>query len=190
VATARRRATYDDLGKVPDTKVAEIIDGELVVSPRPASPHALATSVLGADLIGSFHGPPGRPGQPGGWWLLLEPELHVRDDVLVPDVAGWRCARMPAVPNVAAFTDAPDWVCETMSPSTARHDRGGKMRIYAREGVRHLWLVDPLRRSIEVYRLVDGQWAVAASYAGSAPTRLEPFEQVELRPDRWWLAAS
>jgi hypothetical protein len=103
---ARRPARYDELLKVPDTKVAEIIDGELIVSPRPASPHAYAASVMGADLIGGFHRPPGNPPTPGGWWLLDEPELHFGDDVVVADQAGWRQSRMPTVPNVAAFTQA------------------------------------------------------------------------------------
>jgi Uma2 family endonuclease len=189
MATARRRATYDDLMKVPDTKVAEIIDGELIVSPRPASPHAHASSVMGADLIGGFHGPPGEPG-PGGWWILDEPELHFKDDVLVPDLAGWRRERMPAMPNVAAFTDAPDWACEVLSPSTAAIDRHRKMRIYAREGVGYLWLVDPLVRTIEVQRLEDGCWIASGTYTGDAPARLAPFEAVELRPGRWWLPQS
>src|SRR5512147_2130696 len=155
---ARRPARYDELLKVPDTKVAEIIDGELIVSPRPAFPHAHAASVLSADLIGGFHRRPGDPLGPGGWWLLNEPELHFGDDVIVPDQAGWRGTRVPSLPNVAAFGEPPDWVCEVVSPSTGRIDRSRKMRIYAREGVGHMWIVDPLLRTIEVYRLRDGAW--------------------------------
>ncbi len=184
---ARRPARYDDLLEVPDTKVAEIIDGELIVSPRPASPHVYAASVMGADLIGAFHRPPGDSRGPGGWWLLNEPELHFYDDVIVPDQAGWRQERMPSVPNVAAFTQAPDWVCEVLSPSTGRIDRSRKMRIYAREGVAHLWLVDPLLRTVEVYRLKDGEWVVAAVHAGDAAARIEPFDAIELDVGRWWL---
>jgi Uma2 family endonuclease len=138
VSQPKRRATYKDLMQVPDTKVAEIIDGELVVSPRPSSPHAHAATVVGIDVGGPFHRYPGDPAGPGGWWILLEPELHFGDDVLVPDWAGWRHDRMPVVPNAAFFTLAPDRICEVVSPSTGRIDRSGKMRIYAREHVE--WL--------------------------------------------------
>ena len=184
---ARRPARYDDLLEVPDTKVAEIIDGELIVSPRPASPHANAATGLMSDLHGAFHRPPGDSRGPGGWCLLWEPELHFYDDVLVPDQAGWRRERMPKVPNVAAFTLAPDWVCEVVSPSTGRIDRSRKMRVYAREGVAWLWLVDPLVRTIEVYRLRDGELVVAAVHAGDEPVRIEPFDAIELDVARWWL---
>src|SRR5205823_1804949 len=139
----KRRATYEDLMQVPDTKVAEIIDGELVVSPRPASRHAHAATVLGSDVTGPFHRGPGDPAGPGGWWILLEPELHLAEDVLVPDWAGWQRDRLPVFPDTPAFTQVPDWVCEVISPSTGRIDRSRKMRIYAREGVSHLWFVEP-----------------------------------------------
>jgi Uma2 family endonuclease len=187
---ARRPKRYDDILDIPETKVAEIIDGEVIVSPRPASPHALAASVLGADLLGAFHRPPGDERGPGGWWLLDEPELHFHDDVLVPDQAGWRRERLPSMPKVAAFTLAPDWVCEVISPSTGRIDRSRKMRIYAREGVAWLWLVDPLLRTIEVYALRDGEWVVKAVHAGDASARIAPFDAVELEVARWWLDSS
>src|SRR5438309_11917686 len=122
----RRRATYDDLLKLPEHLVGEIIDGELIVSPRPASPHAIASSAMGADLFGPFHRSSGGGSGPGGWWILDEPELHFREDVLVPDLAGWRRERMPKVPNVPAFELPPDWVGEIVSPSTERVDRPRK----------------------------------------------------------------
>src|SRR5262249_30281524 len=103
VERPKRRATYEDLMEVPDTKVAEIIEGELVVNPRPGSPHAHAATVIGSDIVGPFHRAPGDPAGPGGWWILLEPELHLGDDVLVPDWAGWRRTRMPVFPNTLAF---------------------------------------------------------------------------------------
>jgi Uma2 family endonuclease len=185
----RRRATYEDLLAVPEHMVAEILDGELIATPRPASPHARAASGIGSDLWGPFDRPPDGPGRPGGWWILFEPELHLGTDVVVPDVAGWRRERMPALPNVAAFTQAPDWACEVVSPATAGSDRVHKMRIYARESVGHLWLVEPLARTLEVYRLHDGQWVVVSAHAGNQHVRAEPFAAVELEISRWWLEA-
>jgi Uma2 family endonuclease len=173
--------------QVPDTKVAEIIDGELVVSPRPASPHGFAATVLGSDLVVAFHGDMTSPVRPGGWWILLEPELHFGDDVLVPDWAAWRRERMPTVPNAPFFTLAPDWVCEVVSPSTGRIVRGRKLRIYAGVGIEWLWFVDPLARTLEIYRLEGGRWTVVTAHGGDDVVRAEPFDAIELRLHRWWL---
>jgi Uma2 family endonuclease len=183
----KRRATYEDLMQVPDTKVAEIIDGALVVSPRPASPHARAATTLGVDIAGRFDRAPGDPAGPGGWWILLEPELHLGDDVLVPDWAGWRRERLPVFPDTPAFTQAPDWVCEVISPSTGRIDRSSKMHIYARERVAHLWLVDPLIETLEIYRLDGERWVVVDTHAAEDVVRPEPFDAVELQLGRWWM---
>jgi Uma2 family endonuclease len=173
----RPKATYEDLLEVPDTKVAEIVDGELYVSPRPAAPHALAASVLGADLLGAFH--QGRGG-PGGWWIVHEPELHFGEDVLVPDLAGWRRERLPEFPKKAFFTLEPDWVCEVLSPSTERLDRARKLRVYAREGIAHTWFVNPMARTFEVYRRAEDRWLLLATFADDALVRAEPFEAIEL----------
>lgn len=184
---ARRHATYDDVLALPEHLVGEIVDGELYASPRPASPHALAASGIGSDVFGRFNRPPNGPDAPGGWWILDEPELHLGPDVMVPDVAGWRRERMPAIPNVAYFELAPDWVCEVVSPKTAILDRRRKMPIYAREGVSHLWIVDPILKTLEVYRLENGRWIVASTHGGDEQIRAEPFDAVELDLTRWWL---
>ncbi|SRR6266536_2096494 len=178
-----RRATYGDLLKVPPHRVAEIVDGDLHVSPRPASRHALASSRLGSELGGPFDR--GRGG-PGGWWILFEPELHFGDDVLVPDLAGWRRERMPEFPDTPAFSLAPDWVCEVVSPTTERLDRAKKMPVYARESVPHLWLVNPVSRTLEVYRLADGRWLLLATHEGAASVRAEPFDAIELGLAALW----
>ena len=180
-----RRATYADLEAVPPNKVAELIRGTLHVMPRPASRHARASSRLGAELDGPFDR--GRSG-PGGWIILDEPELHFPDptapgaiDALVPDLAGWRRERMPEVPDVAAFTLVPDWICEVLSKGTKAHDREDKMPLYAREGVRHAWLVDPLARTLEVCTLgAEGRWVPASVHRDDARVRVEPFDAIEL----------
>ena len=125
-------ATYQDVLDAPVHQVAEIIDGNLYTHPRPSMPHALATSALGHDLGNPFQF--GRGG-PGGWWIIDEPELHLGEDILVPDLAGWCRERMPDYPDTAYVTLAPDWVCETLSSSTRKVDLHGKRPIYAREGM-------------------------------------------------------
>jgi len=182
---ARHHATYDDVRDAPDIVVAELIEGDLYTSPRPAIPHARTASALGQDLR-SFDQPPGDPDQPGGWWILDEPELHFGADVLVPDLAGWRRERLPELPDEAAFTLPPDWACEVLSPTTATLDRTRKMPIYARSGVAHLWLIDPTARTLEVYRLDGGRWLVASNHGGSTSVRAEPFALLELDMRRWW----
>ena len=169
----RRPATYEDLLAVPEHLVAEIIDGQLYTSPRPAVPHAIATGGLSADLMGPFDR---ARGGPGGWWILVEPELHLSQNVLVPDVAAWRRSRVPDLPRGAYLEIAPDWVCETLSPSTERLDRGKKQAIYAREGVGHLWLLNPPAETLESYRREDGRWVLLATSAGDVSVAIEPFE--------------
>lgn len=175
-----REATYDDLLKVPDHLVAEIVDGELFTSPRPAAPHAFATSALLIELGQKF-----QRGS-GGWWFLVEPELHLGRDVFVPDIAAWRRQRMPFVPNVAAFTLAPDWLCETVSPKTRRLDRYRKLPRYASYEIGHVWLVDPLERAVEVYRSENEHWSLVSTHEEKIVSA-EPFEGAEIDLTELWL---
>ena len=173
----RRPATYDDLLRVPDPLVAEIVDGDLYATPRPSPRHSAASSGLG----GALHGPFDRGrGGPGGWRILDEPELHLGRDVLVPDIAGWRRERLAQIPDEAFIALAPDWVCEVISPSTAALDRVKKLAIYAREGVPHAWLVDPIIRTLEVLNLEAPRWTIVATYEGRDVVRAEPFDVLDL----------
>ena len=178
-----RPATYDDLLAVPSHLVAEILDGELHTSPRPAPRHADAATGLGGALRGPFDR--GRGG-PGGWRILGEPELHPGRDVVVPDIAGWRRARLPQLPDQAYVEVAPDWICEVLSPSTAAIDRVKKLTIYAREGVGHAWLVDLIDQTLEVLALEGSRWVLVATYAGADVVRAEPFLAIDLDLTLLW----
>jgi Uma2 family endonuclease len=173
----RRRATYQDVLDAPLHVVAEVVDGKLWISPRPAGPHASVSSALGDEL-----GPPFKRGRggPGGWIILYEPELHLGPEIVVPDLAGWRRERMPVVRNVPFFTLAPDWLCEIASPSTEKLDRAKKLPVYAAHGVRHVWLVNPLQRTLEILRLHDGKWLTLAVHCDDAKVRAEPFDAIEI----------
>jgi Uma2 family endonuclease len=174
-ARLREHATYQDLVKVPENMVAELIEGELYASPRPAGPHTNAASALGGFLVPPFHF--GRGGA-GGWWILDEPELHLGRNVLVPDLAGWRRDRMPEIPKSHVFDIAPDWVCEIVSPSSGRLDRVKKMPIYARAGVAYAWLIDPEQQVFEARVLRDGDWEKRD--IEDVIARVPPFEAIEI----------
>lgn len=180
----KKGATYEDLCNVPDRFIAEILDGDLYASPRLAIPHAHAATVLSAELYGPFD----RSGNdPEAWLFLNKPEVHFANDVLVPDIAGWRRARMPRVSAEAYTTLAPDWVCEVLSPSTEALDRGKKLTIYSREGVAHAWLVDPVRRTLEVLLLESGAWSVLDRHEGRVNVRAAPFAEIELELGALWI---
>jgi Uma2 family endonuclease len=183
-----RRATYKDVIDAPEHLIAEILDGELVLTPRPVVPHQKASTLLLRRLCGQIED---AVGGPGGWSFVHEVEVHFATnglEVLVPDIAGWRRARVPEMPETPAIHVAPDWVCETLSPSTERIDRTRKMAIYAREKVGHLWLLDPRRRRLEAYALDGGGWRAVDVPADPARSdfRAAPFDAVALDLSKLW----
>lgn len=178
-----RKASYRDVLDAPPHMVAEVVEGALHMQPRPASRHALAGLSLGDELVSPFQ--KGRGG-PGGWWIVVEPELHFGEDIVVPDLAGWRRERMPDYPDVPYFTLAPDWVCEILSPSTRKFDLEEKRPVYARESVGHLWFVDPGLRTLEAFALGDGTWAPAGAARDDGPVSFPPFEAVSFPLDALW----
>jgi Uma2 family endonuclease len=182
---AKRRATYEDLLAVPPHVVGEIIRGVLYTQARPRTRHARSASRLGGLLDGPFDR---GVGGPGGWLILDEPELHLgpEPDIVVPDLAGWRRARMPELPDAAHLELAPDWACEVLSPSTEDIDRAEKVPIYARERVGHVWLVDPLVRTLEVLRLDGASYRIVTTVRGDSRVHAEPFESVELELGLLW----
>ncbi len=180
---AARQATYQDVLDAPPHMVAEIVDGALHLQPRPDPLHAVAYSSLVDELVGPFH--KGRGG-PGGWWIIAEPELHLGEDILVPDLAGWRRNRMPGLPDTAYFALTPDWACEIHSPSTRKFDLEEKCPAYAREGVGHLWLVDSAAKTLEAFTRKNGEWAPAGSASNGEPISFPPFEAIAFPLDALW----
>ena len=187
LTTPKRRPTYEDILALPPGVNGEILAGELVVSPRPASPHIRSASVLGALLVSEFDA---ALSGTGGWWIDHEPELSLPADPdfdpVIPDLAGWRIDTMPEHPDVAQMKVAPDWVCEIVSPSTARHDRVLKVPYYARAGVGHTWLLDPVAQTLEVYRLDGGGYRLVLTASEGDRVRAEPFEELELDLAALW----
>ncbi len=180
---APRRATYDDVLASPPDVVAEVVQGVLHQTPRPALPHAVATSVLSGELEPTF----GRGrGGPGGWVVLVEPEIHLGQDIVVPDVAAWRRQRLPELPDAPYLTLAPDWLCEVLSPSTRSFDRGEKLPLYSKTGITYVWLVEPLDKLVEVLRLDGETYRIEQTITGTAPQRMMPFDAIEFDVGALW----
>ena len=182
----RQPATYEDLLKVPEHLVAEIVEGELFTSPRPASPHARAVGSLFSQLSRQFDQGAADDG-PRGWWIVFEPELHLGGDVLVPDIAGWRVQRLPTFPAVTYFDFAPDWVCEALSASNAAHDKFRKLPRYAAHEIEYAWIVDTIAKGVEVYQRQGPGWYQVAMHQGTSVIRAVPFEAGEVDLARLWV---
>jgi len=178
-----RPATYEDLVALPDLYVAEIVGGELYAS-RPLAPLPNVARTLLLSMIGRAYG--FGQGGPGGWWILILPELHFGSDVVVPDLAGWQRSRVPRIPDVDYFSVVPDWVCEVLSPPTVALDRAKKLPVYAREGVEHAWVLNVDAQTLELLRLEDGHWSLHGVHGGDEVVRVEPFAEIGLELRRLW----
>lgn len=170
---AKRPATYEDVLAAPADVVAELIDGALSLQPRPRPTHARVSSILGIEIGGPFD--IGRGG-PGGWLILDGPELHLGPNVVMPDLAGWRRERMPALAGRTWIETVPDWCCEVLSPSTRTRDLIDKRAIYADVGVAYLWFVEPDARTPEAFRLTPDGWLLLGTVEADEAVALAPFE--------------
>ncbi|AYO81299.1 Uma2 family endonuclease [Methylobacterium brachiatum] len=172
---AVRQATYADLEAVPDHLVAEIVDGALEThGSLPPVQGAAAFSL--AAILGAHTSR--RRDDPDAWIYMSKPELRFGPQVVVPDLAGWRRERMPTEPEDAFIETSPDWVCEILSPSTIRLDRGRKRRIYGEAGVKFLWLLDSAAGTLEGFALADGRWLLLDTVLRGETVAIPPFDAV------------
>ncbi|MBF0508339.1 MAG: Uma2 family endonuclease [Deltaproteobacteria bacterium] len=182
---ASKKATYEDLYGIPENTTGQIIDGELIVTPRPSRRHGFSATALGGAVTGPYQF--GQGGGSGGWIFIIAPEIGLGENILVPDLAGWKRERFPWQEEFNWISVAPNWVCEVLSPSTLRIDKVKKMHIYARHGIEHIWLIDPAAMFLEVFRLESGGWLLLGSYAENDKVRAEPFQEIEINLGDLWL---
>ena len=176
-------AVYARYRALPEGTKAEIVGGEIRMLPRPRPRHVRAASILGARLVQS-HSWNTKSG-PGGWVILHEPELRFGDEIRAPDLAGWRIERYEE-PDDNPIELIPDWVCEVLSPTTARSDRTEKMPLFASHGVSHLWILDPVMKTMEVYRREGSVWVVSSTHGEDDVAHPEPFGEVPLEVADLW----
>ncbi|MBF0226618.1 MAG: Uma2 family endonuclease [Desulfobacterales bacterium] len=182
--TINKTANYEDLYKIPENMIGQIINGELITMPRPSLRHSNVVSSIGFEI-----GPPykfGRGG-PGGWIILDEPEIKLGENIFVPDIAGWEKKRLPKFPKTNYISVPPDWICEVLSPCTEKTDRAMKMPIYAQFGISYFWIINPIEKILEVLKLSDNKWFILAIYAENDKVRAEPFQEIEIDLQNLWI---
>lgn len=166
---------------------AEVLAGELVVTPAPLPRHSKPQRALGRFVGGPYDDDDGRGG-PGGWWIFVEVDVRFGPhDIVRPDLSGWRRERLIDPGDLRPIDVVPDWVCEITSPSTASRDRVGKRALYARAGVPYYWIVDPQAGTLEALRLEEGGWKELGAWAAGDRARIAPFDAVELEIERLFL---
>lgn len=172
--------TAHDLLVFADDRGREVVHGAIVEKAAPSAEHADAQFGLGEALRRTFHKRSGGSG--GGWWILGEVEVELeRHEVYRPDLVGWRRERVPERPTGRPVRVRPDWVCEILSASNAKHDLVTKFQVLQRCGVPHYWIVDPDREVLTVHRWTEQGYLVALQATRGQVVRAEPFEAIELR---------
>jgi Uma2 family endonuclease len=166
---------YQEIEALPEGITGEIlVPGVLETMSRPAFRHRWTLKKLVRALE-----PVDASEKGTAWWLEIEAEVRLPGGRLaVPDLAGWRTARLPQVPEDNPIAVLPDFACEILSPSTARRDRHRKLPLYASCGVAFTWLVDPELGLVEVYRSIKGMPTLVATAEGEGDDepRLPPFD--------------
>lgn len=179
-----KRSARERWEALPDDRPAELIGEEIVHWSPGTAGHSNVISVLAGRLVDPFRF---GKGGPGGWWILIEPEVELGQQILIPDLAAWHADRLAPESKTKPITVAPDWCCEVLSPSTAARDRKLKLGAYGAAGVRHVWLVDPAARTVEALELASDRFLVQAVLAGDERAGIAPFEAVELDLGSLWL---
>jgi len=165
------RATREDYERLPEHVKAELIEGEVVATPTPTAWHErLVTKLirrlchhLGDEADDRLQGSRTEVSAWGnGEENVLQPDVVVFPEGTKPTGRDWR-------------PPTPLWVAEVLSPSTAKRDRGIKIRLYAAAGVREVWLVDPDAETVEVLDLSTGARRVFAKGEQAASVAIPGF---------------
>jgi len=186
--SARRRARYEELLLLPADVRAEILDGQISTLPAPRPRHSKPQGAIRRFIGGPFDDDDGFGG-PGGWWIFVEVDVRLGEDIVRPDLSGWRRERLTE-PDARPIAVVPDWVCEVLSESNEAHDRVTKRALYAKQGVSHYWIVDPEARTLEALALESGRWVDGGAFDDLATARIAPFAEVELAIGRLFLPRS
>jgi len=180
------KLTYEDLASISDeTKRYEILDGELAVTPSPATRHQLVSANLGTLLYTYV-----RENRLGH--VLYAPMDVILDvhTVVEPDILFIAAARS-YIMQPHAIVGAPDLAVEILSPTTSHRDKGIKAKLYARFGIEHYWLVDPVERTLEIFQRTETgpsrrAYGEPEHHAGATVVRVALFPDFAIDLARVW----
>ena len=173
MADGNRNVTWEEIMHLPEETRPEIIDGIAYPKLAVRRAHGVTSVRLGEAL-----GPATRRGVRDGWMIGSDIDVALSATAFVrPDLAGWRLARLSAVPDAWPTTLLPDWVCEILSLSHVSYDRGKKLDAYARAGLPWIWLADPTEKTVEVLQLVAARWVRVGCYGPEDTLALPPFDE-------------
>jgi len=182
---AKKRATYEDILSLPEGTRAEIINGQLeTAAAKPNFGHRHVTS----SVVRSFGSRIG--GSDSDWIIEIEPDVQFGQNILSPDLAGWRRERRGKLNPLESLVPViPDWTCEILSPSSGRRDRVEKFKIYQETGVKYYWIIDPINQTIESFAndTTGATWKRIGVWGGSDRARIEPFQDIEIDLSTLWL---
>lgn len=173
---------YEQVINAPPDKVVEYVGGELHVMSRPSPLHG----VISYNFAIRIGAPYQDDDNLGGWIFIPEPKLILLEDIVIPDIAGWRLPWNLDDWSASSIADEPNWVCEVLSPSTRLLDLGKKRDCYKNNGVEYLWFIDPGILSVEAFALKDGDWLGVGSASGEDTLSLPPFELVSFPQNLLW----
>jgi hypothetical protein len=169
---------------LPQGRTGQIVNCKVHLAHTCEPAHAHTLAELSATLLAGS--PVGDP-VPAGWTFLTEVELALpRETLLIADIAGWRAPheRIVALPSPIGLV--PEWVCEVLDPGTRTLDLTSKRHAYALAGVKHLWILDPTARVLEVFENLRGRWLLSLAVSEdeiSAP----PFGELRFDVGDLWM---
>jgi Uma2 family endonuclease len=176
-ATACPRVSFADLEKWPeDGRRYELYDGEVYEVPSPFPIHQIASARLHLALADYVR-------DHGGIVLYAPLDIVLTEyDVVQPDLLLFTRERQHLVNPRKVTRAQPDLAIEILSPGTAGNDRGRKMQLLARHGVREFWLVDADAQAIEVYCLSGNQFVLAGTAKGAGRVQSPLLPELSLAP--------
>jgi Uma2 family endonuclease len=171
------RVSFADLERWPeDGRRYELYDGEVYEVPSPFPLHQIVSARLHLALSDYVR-------DHGGIVLYAPLDIVLTEyDVVQPDLLLFTRERQHLINPRKVTRVPPDLAIEILSPGTAGNDRGRKMRLWARHGVREFWLVDPDAVAVEIYALAGDQFVLAGMWNHSACVRSPLLPEVAFAP--------